>query len=98
MKKFFGVVLLLFGLLLVAVGMFGMGNTKGEVKCIESQIQNEFSQQYKSKLENDLVIGGAVTTVGLLFNILGIVLLATKTTKQRKMEIELDILKNNKIA
>lgn len=98
MKKFFGVLLLLIGLLLVAIGMYGMGNTNGEIKGIESQIQNEFTQQYKSNIEKDLVIGGAVSTVGLLFNIIGIVLLATKTNKQRRMEIELDVLKNKDIT
>lgn len=97
MKKFFGILLLLFGLLLVAIGMYGMGNTNGEIKGIESQIQNEFTEQYTSTKEKDLVIGGALATVGLVFNIIGIVLLATKTNKQRRMEIELDVLKNKVI-
>ena len=96
MKKFFGVLLLFIGLFLVALGMFGMGNTNGESKSIENQVQNEFIQDNQSDKEKELVIGGAVATVGLLFHIIGVVLLVTKTKKQYLLEAELEVLKNNK--
>ena len=45
MKKFFGVVLWLIGLFCVSLGMFGMGNTNGESKCLETQMEIIAEQQ-----------------------------------------------------
>lgn len=90
MKKFFGVFLLFIGLFLVALGMFGMGNTNGERKCHYSQI--EMTPTHKPYKETEI----AVATVGLLFHVIGVILLVTKTKKQYLLEAELEVLKNNK--
>lgn len=94
MKKFFGVLLLFIGLFLVALGMFGMGNTNGERKSHYSQI--EMTPTHKPYKETEMVMGGAIATVGLLFHIIGVVLLVAKTKKQYLLEAELEVLKNNK--
>lgn len=94
MKKFFGVLLWLIGLFCISLGMFGMGNTNGERKCLESQI--EMIEEHQSKIDNEMVIGASIAFVGLLFSVVGIVLLATKTKKQWLMEAELQVLKNIK--
>ena len=95
MKKFFGVVCLLVGLFGVAVGMFGLASTNAKSQSIEGQVENEFDEQYTSNRNGDLAIGGAIASVGAIFYIVGIVLLITKTKKQRIMEAELQLLKNN---
>ncbi len=95
MKKFFGVVCLLVGLFGVAVGMFGLASTNSKSHSIEGQVENEFDEQYTSNRNGDLAIGGAIASVGAIFYIVGIVLLVTKTKKQRIMEAELHLLKNN---
>ncbi len=94
MKKFIGVLLLFIGLFLVALGMFGMGNTNAERQSNYSQI--EMTPTHKSYKETEMVIGGAIATVGLLFHIIGVVLLVTKTKKQYLLEAKLEVLKNNK--
>lgn len=96
MKKFFGVLLWLIGLFCISLGMFGMGNTNGERKCLESQI--EMIEGYQSKKDGEMMIGGSITFVGLVFSIVGIVLLATKTKKQLLMEAELEVLKNRQAS
>ena len=93
MKKFFGVLLLFIGLFLVALGMFGMGNTNGERNCHYSQI--EMTPNAKPYKETEMVMGGAIVTVGFIFHVIGTVLLVTKTKKQLLLEAELYVLKNN---
>jgi hypothetical protein len=94
MKKIFGVLCLVIGLFLIALGLFGMGTTNGERKSHYSQI--EMTPTHKTYKETEMVMGGAIATVGLLFHIIGVVLLVTKTKKQYLLEAELEVLKNNK--
>lgn len=94
MKKFFGVLLLFIGLFLVALGMFGMGNTNGERKNHYSQI--EMTPTAKAYKETEMVMGGAIVIVGFIFHVIGTVLLVTKTKKQLLLEAELQVLRNSR--
>ena len=94
MKKFFGVLCLLLGLFGVVIGSFGLASTQAKSQSLKGQVQNEFDERYTSNREGDLAIGGAIASVGVIFYFIGIVLLVTKSKKQRIMEAELELLKS----
>ncbi|WP_291127516.1 hypothetical protein [Flavobacterium sp. UBA7682] len=93
MKKFFGVLFLLIGLFAIVTGVGTIASTDGYNRSFEGQVQEELIDQYRANRERDQGIGGAFAFVGGVFFIVGIVLLVTKTKKQRMMETELALLK-----
>jgi len=95
MKKFFGVLLLLIGLFGAVTGMATIASSQASSDCIESQVSAEFANSYRESIEQGKIIGGVFVGIGLVFFVIGIVLVATKTKKQRLMEAELLLLKTN---
>lgn len=94
MKKAFGILLILIGLFIIMISMYGMGNTDGEVRCVTSHLEKEYIQQYKLSKESDLSIAICMLLVGFIINTVGIVLITRKSSKQRMLEAELHVLKN----
>lgn len=95
MKKAFGILLILIGLFIIMISMYSMGNTDGEVRCVTRNLEKEYIQQYKLTKESDLSIAICMLFVGFIINTLGIVLITRKSSKQRMLEAELNVLKNN---
>lgn len=98
MKKFLGVLFLVIGLFAIVSGIVAISSIETENRSLEGQVQSEFVEQYKTNQSQNQAAGGALAFSGLLFYITGIVLLVTKTKKQRVMEAELLILKNQNIT
>lgn len=94
LKKTFGILLLIIGLFLENIGVFGIGNTGGQLKTIDGQLQQELFESYHRAHEQSLVIGGGLIAVGFILIIIGLVLLGTKTKAQKEKEMELKLLKS----
>jgi len=94
MKKTFGIIFLILGLIMIVAGIAALTNSSTRNNSYEGKVQNEFSENYRSNNSQQQAGGGTLFVVGLVFFVLGIVMVATKTKKQRLKEAELIILKN----
>ena len=100
MKKGFGIILLLFGLLITNIGVGGIVNTETIKAHVVNRNINEFKSdmdipnQIENNYQKDMVIGIAFVGIGFILFVIGIVLTASKTNKQKAIAMELTILKN----
>ncbi|NJM79515.1 MAG: hypothetical protein HC854_07750 [Flavobacterium sp.] len=100
MKKAFGILLLIIGLIITNIGVGGMVKTETERKNQFNQVVNGFVEDldlqnsFARNYEKDIAIAVTFIVVGLLLFIIGIILTATKTKKQRNIEMELLVIKN----
>lgn len=91
MKKFFGILFILIGLLMIIGGIAAAssGVTRG------NSYEGQFGDAIGSENNQEVAMGGAaVAFVGLIFLIIGIVMTASKSSSQRKKEAELAVLRN----
>lgn len=79
MKKFFGTIFLLIGLVLTGFGVYGLTIS--------------VSIPYSGFGPPPIFIAIVLIIFGIIFLIIGIVMLVTKTNSQRKNEMELELLK-----
>jgi uncharacterized membrane-anchored protein YhcB (DUF1043 family) len=93
MKKFFGVIILLAGLFLIAAGAAGMSDANSRHQTFDGQVNETFSNIYRERNAEQRSASTAAIVAGLILSIVGIVMLVTKTKKQRKQETELALLK-----
>lgn len=98
MKKFFGILFLLIGLAMIGLGIVALTNTATRNDSFEGQVGNEFSENYRSNSNEQQMAGVGLIGGGLIFFILGIVMVATKTKGQRKKEAELEVLRKIQLA
>ncbi|MEC4004896.1 hypothetical protein OX283_009535 [Flavobacterium sp. SUN052] len=95
MKKFFGIVLLIIGLIIVSIGVGGLSYENALRSCTENQIADELLLRSETQTQNGIMVGSAFLFLGIVLFIVGIVLTASKTNKQKRLEIELSFLKEN---
>jgi hypothetical protein len=81
MKKFFGILFLIIGVFGIGIGIVALTDLATRSRSLEGQIQNEFSDNYSTKNDEQQVIGFAFIGGGLIFSILGISLIASKSKK-----------------
>jgi len=93
MKKIFGILFLLIGLAMIGLGIVALTNTASRNESFEGQVEYEFSENYRSNSNEQQITGFGLVGGGLIFFIIGIVMLATKTKAQRKKETELEVLR-----
>jgi hypothetical protein len=98
MKKFFGILFLLIGLAMTGIGIAALTNTSTRNDSFEGQVRNEFSANYRSNNNEQQMAGLGLIGGGLIFFIIGVVMVATKTKAQRKKEAELDVLRKMQLA
>lgn len=97
-KKIFGVLFLLIGLLMIVTGIAALTQSSTQDNSIEGSIGNTFSQEYRERNQEKRIVGFGLAGGGLFLFIIGIVMLATKTKKQQETEIELEVLKKMQLA
>jgi NADH:ubiquinone oxidoreductase subunit 6 (subunit J) len=97
-KKIFGFLFLLIGLLMIGTGIATVTQSATQDNTIEGRIGNTFSQEYREQNQEKRIVGFGLAGGGLLFFIIGIVMIATKTNKQRENEIELEVIKKMQLA
>jgi len=93
MKFFFGILFLLIGLAMIGFGVAALVDANSRSNSFEGQIGNTFSYNYSKNIEEEQMIGAGCLGGGVIFFIIGIVMLVTKTKAQRKNEIELEVFK-----
>jgi len=94
MKKTFGIIFLIIGLIMIVAGIAALTQSSTRNSSFEGQVQNQFSDNYRSNDSQQQAGGGALIVVGLVLFVVGIFMVAAKTKKQRLKEAELKVLKN----
>ncbi len=84
LKKTLGIFLLILGLVVENIGMFGIGQTGGQLKLIDGQIQPELFERYRNVHDKSLMIGGGFIAVGLILIIIGVVLVMSKAQTKKE--------------
>ena len=94
MKKFFGVLFLIIGLVLVGLGIGLLVELSSRNDSFEGRVRDRFNEHYRS--DNDDQQTGGITLIagGALFFIIGIIMVASKSNSQRKKDAELEVLRS----
>ncbi|MCW3085954.1 MAG: hypothetical protein JWP12_3320 [Bacteroidetes bacterium] len=93
MKKAFGIIFLLAGLVMIILGIAALTNLATKHNTIEDRFGNAINENYYERNQEQQAVGVAFTGCGLIFFIIGIVMVATKSGAQRRKEEELAYLK-----
>lgn len=92
MKKIVGVIFILIGLWALIGGVVAITNAVTIRNTPGGRVFSEFSGNYSREIDEQIIIGGGVAIVGLILLIIGIVMVANKSQKQMKRELENDLL------
>jgi hypothetical protein len=93
MKKAFGVIFLLLGLAMIGLGIAALTNLSTRNSSYEGEVRNQFSDSYRSASNGQAVAGLGLVGGGVVFFILGIVMVVSKSKSQRIKDAELKFLK-----
>jgi len=93
MKKFFGILFLLIGLAMIVSGIAAITNVSTRDASFEGKVRDKFSHEYRSNNNDQKSIGAVLIGGGILFFVIGIIMVASKTSAQKRKEVELDVLK-----
>lgn len=93
MKKFFGVLFLIVGLFMLIGGVQFLSSVKTNQQSVEGQIGETVSHEYRSHNDERQIAGMALLGGGILFIIIGIIMVASKSNSQRKKEAEYEVMK-----
>jgi hypothetical protein len=97
MKKFFGVLFLIIGILGIGIGIVALTDLATRNRSLEGQFQNEFSENYSEKNNEQQAIGFALIGGGLIFSILGIIMITSKSKKSKEKNAALDYMQTASI-
>lgn len=92
MKKFFGFFFLIIGIIGIGIGIVALTDLATRNRSLEGQFQNEFSENYSKKNNEQQAIGYALIGSGLIFSLLGIIMIASKSKKSIGKNAELDYM------
>jgi hypothetical protein len=90
MKKFFGILFLIIGVFGIGIGIVALTDLATRNRSLEGQIQNEFSESYNKESFEQQAIGLALIGSGLIFSILGVVMIASKSKKLKNKLTTID--------
>jgi Short C-terminal domain len=94
MKKFFGILFLIIGLVAVGLGIVALTNYSSKNDSFEGRLRDRFNENYHTQNEDQKTGGIVSISVGALFFIIGLIMAASKSNLQRKKEAELEEMKN----
>jgi uncharacterized alpha/beta hydrolase family protein len=83
MKKFFGILILIIGVFGIGMGIVALTDLGRRNSSFEGQIGNEFSESYNNESFEQQAIGLALIGSGLIFSILGVIMIASKSKKSK---------------
>lgn len=83
MKKFFGIFFLIIGVFGIGIGIVALTDLGRRNSSFEGQIGNEFSESYNNESSEQQAIGLALIGSGLIFSILGVIMIASKSKKSK---------------
>ena len=90
MKKFFGILFLIIGIFGIGIGIVALTDLATRNRSLKGQIQNEFSETYNEKNNEQQAIGLVLIGCGLIFSILGAVMIASKSKKSKNKVTAID--------
>lgn len=93
MKKLFGTLFLLIGLGMIGFGITALVDANSRSNSFEGRLGNSINRVYRERNKEEQLIGAGLIGGGMIFFIVGIVMLVTKTKAQRKKEVELEVLR-----
>jgi hypothetical protein len=93
MKKAFGIIFLLIGLVMIGLGLVALTDAESRSRSFEGRIGNTFSERYRSNTQQQQLAGFGLIGVGFILLVTGIIMVVTKSNSQRRKEAELAILK-----
>lgn len=93
MKKAFGIIFLLIGLVMIGMGVVAITDVQSRSSTFDGQIGNTFSENYRNRNDEQQLVGFGLIGVGFILFVTGIIMVATKSNSQRRKEVELAILK-----
>src|SRR6185295_3677416 len=96
MKKFFGILFLLIGLVMIGGGIAALTDANSKHNSVEGQFGEAFSNSYRERTNQQQIAGASASGVGFILFIIGIVMIASKSKKQKMKEMELATLKKVK--
>lgn len=94
LKKAIGVLFILIGFLASGMGIALMANVATNTSSYEGQLRGEFSNSYRRELNEKKTVGTIAIAGGLVFFIVGIVMVVSKSKEQIKNEVELEVIKD----
>jgi len=92
MKKVFGIIFLVLGLILVGGGIAGLVDLNSKNQTFEGRVSDAFNSSYRERNSDQKSASTAALAGGAILFIIGIVMLASKTNSQRNKEMDLAML------
>lgn len=96
MKRILGIILLLFSVLLVTIGMYGITYYSARKNFYYERYKYDYNVMHD--FNKDIGIGFLFFVIGIVLFIVGLVLTIAKTNKQKALELELKIYKSREIS
>lgn len=96
MKNFFGTLIQFVGLIIITVASVAETKIDSEMNSLLYDAHKELDQDYRYSLESSQASAIFAGFFGLIIFIIGLVMLLTKSNKQKKLEAEINILKHDK--
>ncbi|WP_333599871.1 SHOCT domain-containing protein [Flavobacterium sp.] len=86
MRKIFGILFLILGIVMLVVGGAIIVTNEAKDDTVSGQIKEEFSKQYQTERERELNNGRILLVAGLIFFVSGTTIISVKTKGQKKKE------------
>ncbi len=93
MKKIFGTLLQLIGLVTIIISSIAAKELYYERRILYSEIKSDLDYSYQSQIDSQQIALFFAAAFGIILFIIGLILLITKTKKQRQLEAELTTFK-----
>ncbi|MDQ3111365.1 MAG: SHOCT domain-containing protein [Bacteroidota bacterium] len=93
MKKAFGIVFLVVGVIMIAMGIAALTNVATKNETFGGRLRNEISDSYRSNNNEQKLAGIGLAGIGFVLFVTGIIMVATKSAAQRKKEADLLAMK-----
>src|SRR5690242_4311045 len=84
MKKIFGILFLIIGLVMLVIGGGIIVSNESKDTTIEGQVKEAFSEQYRADRERNLNNGRILLAAGLIFFVGGTSIVVTKSKTHKK--------------
>ena len=95
MKKVFGIIFLVLGLILVGGGVAGLVDLNSKSETFDGRFRDAFNPSYRERNSDQKSASTAAIASGAILFIIGIIMLATNTNIQHKKEVDLATLMHN---
>jgi hypothetical protein len=93
LKKFFGTILQLIGIVIIIASSIAATELVCERRILNSQIKSGLNYSNNSQIDSQQIVFLFAAAFGILLFVIGLILLISKTQKQKQLEAELTTFK-----